>query len=117
MSESKWTKGPWFVNPRLSGSENHHGYRIGSDSLAFYFADVMPIDPSGIQGGANANLMAASPDLYEALAAFMALDKTFLSASDDYLREHSDKSNARDYNPLAEAVLKARAALAKARGE
>ena len=67
MSEAKHTPGDWQVLTRLSGSENHKGYRIvNSERDSWFIADVSPIDEDGIEGGANAKLIAAAPDLLEA---------------------------------------------------
>lgn len=65
---SKHTQSPWVTYPRLSGSENHRGYIVrGNDK--FIVADVVPRDQDGIVGGANARLIAAAPELLEALTA------------------------------------------------
>jgi hypothetical protein len=54
--------GPWDYHTKLSGSENHRGYRVGKDA-GWLVADVMPIDSDGKEGGANAAyIAAASPD-------------------------------------------------------
>lgn len=61
-SVTKHAAGPWGYVSRLSGSENHRGFRVyGADG--YYFAEVMPGDEDGKQGAANANLIAASPDM------------------------------------------------------
>lgn len=54
------TPGPWAYHARLSGSENHHGFRIGAK---FFLAEVMPIDSDGIEGEANARLISEAPEL------------------------------------------------------
>lgn len=66
MTEPKFTPGPWFSVAKLSGSENHRGFKIcGDDGWAL--ADIQPVDEDGIEGRANAHLIAAAPELYEAL--------------------------------------------------
>ena len=82
-TETKWTPGPW--SPYHGGDTNlwwivydHEGCELGSGDGGFDEGD--------------ANLIAAAPELYEALEALL---------------EYRDKW----------AVEKARAALAKARGE
>lgn len=58
---------PWTVAPRLTASENHKGYRIAGGGDGFYIADVYPMDEDGAEGGANASLIAAAPELLAAL--------------------------------------------------
>lgn len=95
MSKPKFTPGPWFSVTRLSGSENHHGFKIcGNDGWAL--AEVMPVDEDGIEGKANAHLIAAAPELYEALETCLLYGAM---TGDDW------------------AIFKAETALAKARGE
>lgn len=90
---SKHTPGPWQHSVKLSGSENHRGFRIwGADGWAL--ADVQPADEDGTEGEANARLIAAAPDLLEAL-------KGVLRVAD----RKTDEFDA------------ARAAIAKAEGE
>ena len=62
----KHTPGPWEYFPKLSGSENHRGFRIGVNK-GWLIADAMPIDMDGKEGEANARLISAAPDLLEAL--------------------------------------------------
>jgi hypothetical protein len=62
----------------------------------------------------RANLIAAAPELLEALRAFMALDRDFSAASDRHLREIVAEQRASA--PLVKAVIAARAAIAKATG-
>lgn len=68
MSEAKHTKGPWQYHSRLSGSENHRGFRVyGPGASGWTIAELMPVDEDGIEGEANAKLIAAAPSLLEAL--------------------------------------------------
>ena len=60
---SKHTPGPWLVTHKLSGSENHRGYRIANASDSWALADVQPGDSDGVLGLANARLIAAAPEL------------------------------------------------------
>lgn len=62
---TKHTPGPWQYAAKLSGSENHKGYYIGSEGWALGF--VQPGDENGELGEANARLIAAAPELLEAL--------------------------------------------------
>ena len=57
---------PWTYVPLLSASENHKGFRI-YDVGEFFVADISPRDSDGTEGGANARLIAAAPDLLAAL--------------------------------------------------
>lgn len=90
MTERKWTPGPWFaVQP-----ENANGWWVVSTDVDGYDT----IDESG-DGGfeeQTAHLIAAAPDLYEALDA--VIDGRYWSMSNNKLGA-------------------AKAALAKARGE
>ena len=69
------TPGPWRLSPLLSGSENDRGFRIfasdGRDGT-MWIADVSPVidndrGDASEEGKANARLIAAAPDLLEAL--------------------------------------------------
>jgi hypothetical protein len=101
---SKHTPGPWDSIARLSGSENHKGYRVVSASRRHLVADVIPVDEDGNEGGANARLIAAAPELLNALCSLLrhverAREQVLFSVGDD--------------GPEAFA----RAAIAKAKGE
>lgn len=92
---SKHTPGPWAVDEsRHDGCINrikpfrHIGMASGYK--------VKPGDPE--ENEANARLMAAAPDLLEALEAFIA---------------HGEQAFGHDF----EVMIQARAAIAKARGE
>lgn len=56
ISGPKWTFGV-----RLSGSENHKGFYIRGGR--WIVADVMPLDEEGVEGGANAEFIAKSPEI------------------------------------------------------
>ena len=94
---TKWTPGPWRVDSR------HVGLMIESDphgprALASISTPIDDIDR------ANAALIAAAPELYEALEALTKDEELILAA-------HGIEPSG---NRL---VKQARAALAKARGE
>jgi hypothetical protein len=55
MSERKWTPGPWFVGKDLSIGPNGQGVSVIVAACDYDHAD------------ANAHLIAAAPDLYDAL--------------------------------------------------
>jgi hypothetical protein len=68
---SAHTPGPWNFYPLLSGSENHKGYRIQDRNG--WIADCSPRDEDGKEGGANARLICAAPDLLEALQSMISV--------------------------------------------
>lgn len=102
MSETKFTPGPWFAH---DDHPQHACYHIAPadywhDELATIYS---PGDP---EADANASLIAAAPELYEALA---ALDEAYCRAGGDLTREERFEDRKR--------LINARAALAKARGQ
>ena len=90
MNEPKFTPGPWLFSSYKSGNSV-----IVIDGKEFDVATV-----NYPNRDANAHLIAASPDLYEALDALKA--ELFLHAEGNYFRPLLDKAEI---------------ALAKARGE
>jgi hypothetical protein len=107
------TPGPWFVIPHNQGG----GFEIG-DKPTVDTANVLCTrfewPEKSAEMAANARLIAAAPELLEALVAFMRLDPTFELASDQCVRRMIvEKLPAA---ALANAVLAARAAIAKATG-
>lgn len=99
---SKHTPGPWVWYRKLSGSENSRGFGIAQEGKRFAIVDVYPLDEDGVAGEANARLMAAAPELLEALEEVVA-EATAYEARHGEMRR-----------PW---VRKARAAIAKAKGE
>lgn len=69
------TPGPWEIHTLLSGSENAKGFRLWSSinewGCKTWIADVSPVIKDGgdasDEGRANAALIAAAPELLEAL--------------------------------------------------
>lgn len=106
MSEPKFTVrtgDTLAVVARLSGSENHKGFDIlHTDGYAVAY--VIPIDEDGTAGGKLAQQFAAAPDLYEALAECVDRIDTFYGPPGSNHIDH-------------ELIIRARAVLAKARGE
>jgi len=105
MSETKFTPGPWKAvihswgeagvyssDDRIAGLDVRH---VATEETQDTFTELME---------ANAAIMAASPDLY---AALKDLDDAFCSEN----RTKEDRLRSR------QALIAARAALAKARGE
>ena len=117
MSEKKWTPGPWMVRT-TEGPNAGDGF----DVLGSCVSSLTWIEPDDNQdhAQANAHLIAAAPDLYEALE--MALDRM----------ESDWKDIDFEWGPMGDGfgdlegdiakgncpeIVAARSALAKARGE
>ena len=136
MSEAKWTKGPWTLElvqkfpwgiKILSGSEEvlsqdaichcskQNTRQDNEDGIGFDWRSKLLERQKAIdmiaQQDANANLIAASPDLYEALKA-LPLDS--FDAED--IGRHEAADFADHAGQFFEAMQKARAALNKANG-
>ena len=62
-----WTKGPWFVCPDERNAAWRPGLTIGSVPDGVRICDVFALAHADF-GAANAGLIAAAPDLYEALS-------------------------------------------------
>lgn len=92
MSETKWTPGKWVAVP------DPNAFAIDDYCVGVEGGDK--IDEIATCGERNARLIAASPELYEALANVVA--------------EYDEEDNGRS---LRWAVDSARDVLAKARGE
>ena len=88
-SERKWTKGPWKFKP--------HGSRFRIIEAEQETSIAIGQNQGDVESEANARLIASAPDLYEAL-------ESLLDPSTDMLAHAGN-------------VRKARAALAKAKGE
>src|SRR5574337_1971996 len=71
MSKQAFTPGPWQYASKLTASENHRGFFVRAPNRhgMWALAEVLPGDEDGILGEANARLIAAAPELYEALRA------------------------------------------------
>lgn len=73
MTERKWTKGEW-KSYQYEGVTHWPGIEAGSTSIVVWGREW---ENEGVQGesldeaNANANLIAAAPDLYEALEALV----------------------------------------------
>lgn len=102
MSETKFTPGPWVIDPETRPSEvcTIHGMprdeRTNYQGWAYVRGELGYWDSSPDEEMANAHLIAAAPELYEALEAMLE------ECEDDEFAPH---------------VMDAKAALAKARGE
>lgn len=94
----QWTSGPWYVSPesvypsiKTSGFQNSRG----RDMRVAYIMDSLK------ESRANAHLISAAPDMYEALDALFDLHCRARLDSGDYIKEFQAAHDA----------------LAKARGE
>ena len=69
MNETKFTNGPWRVeegqDPQICG-QKIKSWEIGSDANHFWIAQISR-SLCYEQGDANANLIAAAPEMYEVL--------------------------------------------------
>lgn len=97
MGSVKHTPGPWVVGVTV---DRTHG-----DWPVFRLRGLEDPNPDGAEVQANANLIAAAPDL---LAALEAMDRYF------FIEDHTEDGDPEAYRALYE---QARAALAKARGD
>lgn len=96
----KWTPGPWFVNHSDDGCP--WGVVQVSDNR-----QIRPEGRSFSEAKANAHLVAASPELYEALSAITEMYTDMINSGD-----------CGNWNPeYDEEVTEARRVMAKARGE
>lgn len=73
-----FTPGPWTYSPRLSGSENRKGFWLEGNQ--YKIGELFPVDIDGLEGEANAHLIAAAPDL-------LAACKATLEMGDEYEAE------------------------------
>lgn len=98
----KHTPGPWTTNPRaiLSRVFADGGLRGGDDIASVH----------GANDKANARLIAAAPELLEAV-------KAMQKACDEWAAEFTQKKRAMDWGVVNDAYLKASAAIAKATGK
>lgn len=128
MMETKWTPGPWSVPHFAQPDVNCSCKYVLTDGFMGAVASVHCSgegddwqkhgdNPKFDEAVANAHLIAAAPELYEALVALIHDDYPFTGIYDErkfieYL--HVEKEIGNYYAPM---LLAAIAALAKARGE
>ena len=106
MEETRWTKGPWKIGSQTAKKTYR---RIDAGARWYGLAKVvvrLDNDPNP-EGEANARLIAAAPDLYEALAELSRL------ADEIWVLGMSNQEAA----ALEAAWKKGDAALARARGD
>ena len=108
MSEPRWTLGPWRLGDDATGKALTIWAAEPGVCITSVFDNRMGDDtPPMSQAKANARLIASAPELYEALAGLL-----------DVLNEYVGWRNTATHEPReTTAENKARAALAKARGE
>ena len=84
----KHTPGPWEFLPKLTASENHKGFFVRSKKATgngkWSLAEINPGDEDGKLGKANAALIAAAPDLLNALLELLEYPSGQYSGSGDY---------------------------------
>jgi len=103
---SKYTKGPWEINRQHVGGWDIHGDGVWIGSIHNNHSDAGERRhggfPGNIEGEANARLIAAAPELFEALGALVD--------------EQNGPPLIRDAERWQAAMDKARTALNKAEG-
>lgn len=115
MSETKFTPGPWVFRELTSEPVDGLGYIEREKHDGKEIAHHGDMGRSRDENRANGNLIAAAPELYEALQWMVDNDET--NEGDEPL-EHLRGQTWNQYNAyFIEGLNKARAALRKARGE
>jgi hypothetical protein len=101
MAETKWTPGPWSIVP--AGEDEWGEVNVFDRVLVAAHRHVSVEGRTDVEANANARLIAAAPDLYAALEGALVLAEKWA----DYA----------EGGPKTRAIIRARAALARARGE
>lgn len=86
MTEMKWTPGPWFVSGvrfKMNGGEWHSVNRYDEDRKRDENIACVGYDPRTGAGTADAHLIAAAPEMAEALQAEEEADRLF-DVADEY---------------------------------
>ncbi|MBA1366795.1 hypothetical protein [Burkholderia gladioli] len=113
MSESKqqWTPGPWEWDDRYPSSNTGEKTwsLIGANGYGILSCDGEENSPQGLNDDANAKLIAAAPELVEALQAIAQYGSDTLSGRIDGPDDREWQREA-----VLEMTRRARAALAKA---
>ena len=108
MSETKWTPGPWVYDPDFEPEDEPVIWTAGdiADAVAYLSTSAPNSDEEIV---ANAHLIAAAPELYEALERAKQCVAT---------HDHAFEESVTEFEALLKCWLKdANAALAKSRGE
>ena len=119
-SEPKWTKGPWHVETVKTSVGHAHKILPHNTCLYVDHRDSREVDAKTVTARANAYLQAAAPEMAEALE-YIAIGQigkdTYITIKSEDVGFWSVKCPA-EMRDFAQAWgTKARAALAKARGE
>ena len=101
MAETKFTPGPWSIFGPLS-DKHEPAYRVSAERTLSLTVSPCPDGFVHGENKANAHLIAAAPELYEALEEIVENAVVYYEGSMDI---------------YSEAIENARNALAKARGE
>lgn len=124
MMERKWTPGPWMEigdGYREDGIEITTSDRQANDMVEIAAVEVDFEEEFDAEQRANARLIAAAPDLYEACAGLLAWADKALAPGDagcDFMNGDSpaNKDGQNGWDELETAIAGVRAALAKAEG-
>lgn len=95
------TPGPWEQYAKLTASENHKGFEVQDVASQHWVATVGPRDMDGNEGEANARLIAAAPDLLEALLQ--------LRHDHHVMRHHKERKQEfcfEEFCPVANAAIR-----------
>lgn len=112
--EGKWTKGPWvYIAPvpheEIEGAFAHPGGIEGADGDPVCIFGDWSGSGTMFENQANATLIAAAPDLLEALKTTLSLLEIWRGWTPSYSTAHTD------FESLPE-VIEARSAIARATG-
>ena len=99
MTDAKFTPGPWVAHETGRA-------RSGLPEHEIHWSDIGECVAEVVHGAANADLISAAPELYEALEIILA---DYLDASDEWDKENQEYATT--------VIDQSRAALAKARGK
>lgn len=106
-SETKFTPGPWrWTDEYTSGDGSRTWSLIGARGYGILSCDGTGNSPQGLGDEANAYLISAAPDMYEALERLCALRDDYGPFGGETYQDRIDRTWAN-----------AKAALSKARGE
>jgi len=113
MSEAKFTKGDWSI----SKPEGSNGY-IHINSGNFDFGDIATVSDCGGEGTANAQLIKASPKMYEMLESVSHELRMLIDEVNDQRASHinSQTETEPDYHDQ-QTLHEIQCLLAEARGE
>lgn len=124
MTEPRHTPGPWHIDREYDAAPGHVAISSASgphEHLGLAQVVVEIEDEPYAQGVANAQLIAAAPELYAALEPIAQAGEIYRATLAKYIAAGEIPARDAAWDHLAalgiEAVLNAHSALAKARGE